>query len=443
MAGKIRQMIDYIISQRAANNPMGEKVIKAKLILKGINPNRYDAQSEDDPAVLNKLQTMMTELKIETVPVRAAGNFSTRTAVSAKDSLDGVIVDLDAQLKGFDPKLIMFFASSRFDPDLLSEQLQERFDGCLVFGCSTAGEIVSGRMLTGSVVLMAFSGEAVSDAKIEVVESPDDPHAVTAAFDGFSRHFRTPAGAMSPREYVGIVLVDGMTGAEERLIETIGDQTDVIFIGGSAGDDLRFSATHVYAHGTSYTNAAVLVLLRPTVPFTFIKTQSFRALGRTLTVTRADTAKREVIEFNGRPAALAYAETLGTTVEEAPARFMSNPVGLVIDGEPYVRSPQQILDDNGMAFYCGVTEGMELSLLEATDIISDTRAAIDRARTELGGISAIINFNCILRTLELQQRGLTGEYGALFSGVPTIGFSTYGEQYIGHLNQTATMLVFR
>ncbi len=60
-----------------------------------------------------------------------------------------------------------------------------------------------------------------------------------------------------------------------------------------------------------------------------------------------------------------------------------------------------------------------------------------------GRISAIINFHCILRTLELEQKNLTEEYGRIFSGIPTIGFSTYGEEFIGHINQTSTMLVFQ
>jgi hypothetical protein len=96
-----------------------------------------------------------------------------------------------------------------------------------------------------------------------------------------------------------------------------------------------------------------------------------------------------------------------------------------------------------MKFYCGISEGMELSLLESTNIIDDTRTSINSAKDELGSISAIINFNCILRTLELYEKNLDGQYGELFSNIPTIGFSTYGEQYIGHLNQTATMLVFK
>ncbi len=63
MAGKIRQMIDTIINQRAKDNPMLERVIKTKLILKGINPNRYTMQSDDDPAVIGKLEKMMQDLR--------------------------------------------------------------------------------------------------------------------------------------------------------------------------------------------------------------------------------------------------------------------------------------------------------------------------------------------------------------------------------------------
>ena len=263
-----------------------------------------------------------------------------------------------------------------------------------------------------------------------------------SAFNAFEQHFNTPMAELDPAKYVGIVLTDGLSGKEEMIIDRIGDLTNVNFVGGSAGDDLKFEATHVYANGKSYTNAAVLVMIEPTNTFTFVKTQSFCPLPQKLVVTKANEATREVLEFNNKPSAVAYAEALGTTVADASSRFMHNPVGLVFEGEPFVRSPQQIKGDS-MIFYCSVVEGMELSLLESTDIIADTKKAIEAARQELGGISGIINFNCILRTLELGQKGLSDAYGELFSSDPTIGFSTYGEQFIGHVNQTATMLVFR
>jgi len=293
------------------------------------------------------------------------------------------------------------------------------------------------------VVVMGFNDESLLDVKIEIIEDLKDQGGVKEAFDSFSGHFGEFVADMASREYVGIILVDGLSGAEESLIETIGDLTNVVFIGGSAGDDLKFNSTHLYANGKTYSNAAILVLLKPGTEFTFVKTQSFRDLGKCLEVTKADEASRVILEFNGKPAAVAYAEAVNTSVEDASNHFMHNPVGLLIDGEPYVRSPQQIKENGAMAFYCGVREGMELSLLESTDIIEDTRKAIDQTKEESGKIHGIINFNCILRTLELKQKNLTKEYGDLFSSVSTIGFSTYGEQYIGHVNQTATMLVFK
>ena len=364
------------------------------------------------------------------------------SAYSSKQSVDAAVSDLKEQFLNLDVKLVVYYASSIYAADEVSQKMQEAFPAATVFGCSTAGEIASGKMLKNSVAAMAFNAQAVGEVEIAVVENVQDPSGVEEAFAGFEKRFGESMLELSPKKYVGIVLVDGLSGAEEKLIDKIGDLTDVTFIGGSAGDDLKFAATHVYANGKSYQNAAVLALLKPAVEFSFIKTQSFNILPNKLVVTKADEERREVLEFDGKPAAEAYAEALGVSVGEAAERFMHNPVGLVIDDEPYVRSPQQI-KDNGMFFYCSVVEGMELSILESTNIIEDTRKALVEARKKLGSISGIMNFNCILRTLELEQKQATDQYGALFAGIPTVGFSTYGEQYIGHINQTATMLVFK
>jgi len=96
-----------------------------------------------------------------------------------------------------------------------------------------------------------------------------------------------------------------------------------------------------------------------------------------------------------------------------------------------------------MIFYCNLKEGVELSILKSEDIVRDTKKVLEEKKKEIGKFSALINFNCILRTLELENKKQTEAYGKLFTDIPAIGFSTYGEQYIGHINQTATMLVFK
>ena len=67
---------------------------------------------------------------------------------------------------------------------------------------------------------------------------------------------------------------------------------------------------------------------------------------------------------------------------------------------------------------------------------------IEKKIAETGTPKALLNFNCILRRKQLEKQGQTEEYGRIFEVVPTIGFNTYGEAYIGHINQSATMLVF-
>jgi len=63
MAGKIKMMIDSIIEQRAKNNTMLQGVIKTKLMLKGIDPKKYAPHSNDDPAIISKLEALVKDFK--------------------------------------------------------------------------------------------------------------------------------------------------------------------------------------------------------------------------------------------------------------------------------------------------------------------------------------------------------------------------------------------
>ncbi len=355
--------------------------------------------------------------------------------------LPEAVRDLQVQCGDCQPRLVIFFASTQYDPQALSKGMQSAFPEACIAGCSTAGEIISGQMMNEAVVAMFLPAEVVDDVSTVVVENLRSQASEHTACRQFEQHFGSLL-SLDLTRHVGLVLVDGLSGAEERLMEQIGDCSDILFVGGAAGDDLKFERTYVCSGSKAYTDAAVLLLLRLKNGFDILKTQSFILAGRRLTATKVDEGERRVLEFDHKPAVNAYAEAIDVPPPEISNHFMQQPLGLMVNGEPFVRSPQRV-DGDSIIFYCRIREGMQLELLQGTDIVADTRAAIAARRSGLGHISGLINFHCILRTQDLRKQKRCEEYGAIFAGMPAIGFSTYGEEYLGHINQTSTMLLFR
>lgn len=362
--------------------------------------------------------------------------------IHSEKSQDHIITDLKTQIGSLKSELVIYFASSSFDQVKLAQEMNDAFKGATVFGCSTAGEIVTGKMMSNSVVALCFDKDSIEDISVQVVENIKSQNQIPEAFKNFESHFKTPMMNLDVNKYVGIILVDGLSGAEEKLMDKIGDLTNIVFIGGSAGDDLKFKQTFVSAQGKAMSNAAILAVIKPTKGFDIIKTQSFCSMNKPLKATEVDEASRKVIKFNNKPAAEAYSEVLNIAVADASNKFMTNPVGLMSGEEIFVRSPQQI-QDGSMIFYCNIKQDMELQVLSSQNIIEDTTKAVEAKKKELGNLAGIIDFHCILRTLELRQKNLCNEYGRIFNGIPMVGFSTYGEEYLGHINQTSTMLVFK
>ena len=197
-----------------------------------------------------------------------------KTAYSQEKDINLIISDLKAQIGDFNSKLILFFASPSINPEIISSEIQKAFPKVQTMGCSSSGEIISGKMLDQSIVLMALGTELIADCKIELltnINSNEDQ--VALAFDSFSEYFNNEMTNLNPMDYVGIVLIDGLSSQEEKINERIGDLTNITFIGGSAGDDLKFQETYLYANGKTYLNAAVLVLIKTNTKFDILKTQ--------------------------------------------------------------------------------------------------------------------------------------------------------------------------
>jgi len=64
MAGVIKKMLDEIIAKRSNGNITMMNLTKTKLILKGLNPDKFSVTSEDDPAMIQKIRLAAQEMGV-------------------------------------------------------------------------------------------------------------------------------------------------------------------------------------------------------------------------------------------------------------------------------------------------------------------------------------------------------------------------------------------
>lgn len=371
----------------------------------------------------------MTILAIRTLSLR--GTDSKDVARQAKESLGS-----------FQAELILFFASSIYDGSNPAAELTAVFPESKIIGSTSHSEYCNSSYTSGSVSIMAMDKDSVKDAHVQVVENIGENPDIPAAVEAFRNYFGGVDELFDHFDhYVGLVLLESSVKAEEIFMDRLGTSTDLLFVGGSSSS-AENHISKVYIGDKGYTGAAVLAVLKTTKGYDVLKTQSASVFSeRKLLVTKSDLRKRILYEFDHRPCGEVYAEVLHVPQEEIANYFVSNPLGIVADGEIFVRTFDQIQDGGGITLHCGLAEGSEINVLQIGDIVEDTRKALDKviSRPPAG----VVNFNCLYRTFEMLNKNLTQEYTALFGRYPSIGFSTSGEAFLGHINETSTVLVIR
>jgi hypothetical protein len=65
MAGKVKALIDLIVAHRTRGNPTMAGMVRAKLLLRGINPDHYTESTPDDPIVMRQLEGLARDLGVD------------------------------------------------------------------------------------------------------------------------------------------------------------------------------------------------------------------------------------------------------------------------------------------------------------------------------------------------------------------------------------------
>lgn len=364
---------------------------------------------------------------------------------------DGREAVLEA-VRGWDtsrePAVVLAFCSTRQDAGDVARALQTRFPRAVICGCTTAGEHLSGQHHNGSLVLC---GIVSPDIRWAVGVTRDlhafDSHAASRFSDELLAKLRVSRDDLHPERHFALCFIDGLSMKEEAVASAMADALDGIpLLGGSAGDDLAFKKTNVIVGGEAFHDAAAFLIGESAVPFEVIKHQHYTTTPKSLVITKADVPARRVFEMDGYPAIEAYARALGMPVSAVTndVTFL-NPVTFVCNGEIYVRSIQRVESDGSIVFYCGIEEGMVLSVGGHEDMEAALQRDVGSLEQRIGNVDLFIGFNCILRALEADRAKVHAPLAKIVSRLSkhVIGFDTYGEQLNGlHINQTLVGIAF-
>jgi hypothetical protein len=387
--------------------------------------------------------------------------FSERTLSTADMTVDGGAPVLAL---GFISPYLDFHATTR----LLKSRLppETRF-----IAVSTAGELSCDGANDGlalycatdgawsSVVVQLFSSAVIAQVSTHTVPllSADirggQPHRGADARVELLREELAkvkPAFPINPTETLALTFIDGLSASESFLMEAVHSdgRFPCLFVGGSSGGKLDFKNTWLFDGTGVVDNAAVIVFLRMAAGkrFGVFKTHNLRKTSKSFLVSHADPIQRTVAqvvetdELAPTNIVTALARHFHCTPETLATRMQGYCLGIEIDGEIFVRSIAAIdLTNRTAKFYCDVAAGDRLHVLEPVDFVDKTNsdfAAFLAGKPKPLGI--ILN-DCILRRL---GNGPSLARLHTFAGIPTAGFSTFGELLGININQTLCAIAF-
>ncbi len=352
------------------------------------------------------------------------------------------------------PDAVIVFASSRFEYSALLSALNQACRPKLIVGSSSAGEFTGQELGEGTACALAIvSPDIRVSAGLGRQVSRDRQQAardVLASFAGLDAHEFPYRSAL--------VMTDALAGHTDDLVEqlTVLTSGKYQFAGGGAGDDARFSRTHVFFGTEAHTDAVVALELLSKKPMGIGVGHGWTPASKAIRVTSAEGAK--VVSLNGLPAIEVFEEhaaETGQSLDRANALpfFLHNIVGIDTGTGYRLRVPLSVDADGSVHCAAEIPVGARVHIMKTTADSAvaaakqATQAAIQGLRGNTPGVALL--FDCVATRLRMGEVfGFeVDSVAAMLGGAGLVGCNTYGQiaraegQFGGFHNCTAVVMV--
>lgn len=358
-----------------------------------------------------------------------------------EDALNAVIEEIKLKGEGKTPSLIVFAAGEK-NFEWYSKRLKESYESSTVIGTSTYICLSSeGFGHEGISVLCVMNGIEVAAGIIDdIVYNPmASTPIVKEAADSLSGHENTLCLEFTTAFYNSEEIV------LDSLKSALKDYNIPVF-GGSSGASGPGAANFVSLDGMTLDKGCVFALIRNLEGrIGLFKENIYKPMNTVFTATEVDCEERVVYEFDGMPAADAFAKALGVDRSELQDQIITHPLGRMIGDDICITEGKDVMSDGSISFYARIYNCTKLAILESENWEKVWNRTAGEVNAVMDKKSFTIAVNCAARSIMFEKGdkmgdfvdGLSKEYG------PFIGISGFGEQLNSeHLNQTLLLAVF-
>tara|TARA_R110000868_G_scaffold54388_2_gene170078 strand:+ start:352 stop:1479 length:1128 start_codon:yes stop_codon:yes gene_type:complete len=339
--------------------------------------------------------------------------------------------DLDHLDLKFVPDVFFLFASPTFvGTEEFVSKLACKFEGAILIGCSTAGEILGNEVLDSTIALTAVKFEKTK-LRIEEVDL------VACNLDSYEAGKAISSKLMGPDLRHIFVLSDGLIVNGAELVKGLHADLDksVSITGGLAGDCSNFENTLVISGNKVASKKIVaLGLYGPELSIGFASKGGWDSFGIERLVTKS--TNNVLYELDGQPALELYKSFLGDMAKDLPGSGLLFPLSMRDEDNqiPVVRTILSVDEKNGSLTFAGnIPQGSYVRLMKANidRIIGGAeQSAITAKNSTEDQHQLAFLISCVGRRLVMKQlveeevEAVNEVFG---NDIYTTGFYSYGE----------------